>query len=108
MVRSENLLPQQHPQAHTSSTGARGDAGNFAESHDFATTHGSNIVIDETTERGNSLERQRIHELDFEPISEPELQLPLNSVNLSEDIGPSTDLRISQRVVWSTMSKNLT
>nr|GEX58199.1 reverse transcriptase domain, reverse transcriptase zinc-binding domain protein [Tanacetum cinerariifolium] len=69
---------------------AIGDAGNFAESHDFATTHGSNIVIDETTERGNSLERQRIHELDSEPISEPELQLPLSSVSLSEDIGSST------------------
>ncbi|GJS21070.1 hypothetical protein Tco_0449702 [Tanacetum coccineum] len=75
---------------HGHKSNRQGDAGNFPESHDFATTHGSNIVIDETTERGNSLERQRIHELDFEPISEPELQLPLNSVNLSEDIGPST------------------
>nr|GEU88314.1 hypothetical protein [Tanacetum cinerariifolium] len=101
MVGTENLSPQQPLQAHTSSTGARGilvvrdfaavgDAANFAESHDFATTHGSTIVIDETTERGNSLERKRIHELDSEPISEPELQLPLSSVSLSEDIGPST------------------
>nr|GEU76955.1 hypothetical protein [Tanacetum cinerariifolium] len=64
--------------------------GFLSESHDFVTTHGSNSVIDETTERGNSLERQRIHELDSDPISEPELQLPLSSVSHSEDIGPYT------------------
>ncbi|GJX63664.1 hypothetical protein Tco_0296564, partial [Tanacetum coccineum] len=67
-----------------------GDAGNFAESHDFAATNGLNIVIDETAERGISVKRQRIRELDSEPISEPKLHLPLSSVSLLEDIGPST------------------
>nr|GEV45485.1 hypothetical protein [Tanacetum cinerariifolium] len=82
-----------------------GDAYNFVKSHEFATTHGSNIVIDETTERGNSLERQRIHELDSEPISAPELQLPLSSVSLSEDIGPSTS-DVDDRSTTEAISMN--
>nr|GEZ00918.1 hypothetical protein [Tanacetum cinerariifolium] len=76
-----------------------------SESHDFATTHGSNIVIDETTERGNSLERQHIHELDSDPISEPELQLPLSSVSHSEDIGPYTD-NVDDRSTTEATSMN--
>nr|GEX21177.1 hypothetical protein [Tanacetum cinerariifolium] len=47
-----------------------------------------------------------IHELDSEPISEPELQLPLSSVSLSEDIRPSTGdmIALQPRLLPCTMS----
>nr|GEU54311.1 hypothetical protein [Tanacetum cinerariifolium] len=61
----------------------------FAKSHDFAATHGSNIVIDGTTERDIFVKRRRIRELNYESMSEPELQVPLSSVSLPEDIGSS-------------------
>ncbi|GJY14194.1 hypothetical protein Tco_0383503, partial [Tanacetum coccineum] len=53
-------------------------------SHDFTATHGSNIVIDGTAERGISVKRR---ELNYESMSEPELQVPFSSVSLPEDIG---------------------
>ncbi|GKC69531.1 hypothetical protein Tco_1115414 [Tanacetum coccineum] len=60
--------------------------GQKLQSHDFTATHGSNIVIDGTAERGISVKRR---ELNYESMSEPELQVPFSSVSLPEDIGSS-------------------